>query len=90
MTSGRIVSVDGDGPEKKTFNNLYESGLLDQLEYEQLVGWNGVSQPIDKKGEILKEIIALISAVSEEENQKRIQEEKIRLDKRWKRDGRAS
>lgn len=90
MTSGRIVSVDDDIPEKKTFNGLYESGLLDQLEYEQLVGWNGVSQPTDKKGEILKEIMLLLSVVSEEENQKRIQEEKIRLDKRWKRDGRAS
>jgi hypothetical protein len=87
MTSGRIVSVDDDIPEKKTFTGPYESGLLEQLEYEQLVGWSGVSEPMDNKGEILKEIILLLSTAVEEENQKRIQEEKIRLDKRWNRNG---
>ena len=87
MTSGRIVSVDDDIPEKKTFTGPFNSGLLSQLEYEQLVGWSGVSEPMDNKGEILKEIILLLSTAVEKENQKRIQEEKIRLDKRWNRNG---
>jgi hypothetical protein len=66
MTSGRIVSVDDDIPEKKTFTGPFDSGLLDQLEYEQLVGWSGVSEPMDNKGEILKEIILLLSTAVEE------------------------
>lgn len=50
----------------------YFAALLAQLEFEQNVGWGGVSLPLTRKQAILKQVCTLIhDSVEESENERK-------------------
>jgi hypothetical protein len=73
--------------KKFLFGSSENLDLLEQLEFEQSVGWQGVSNTPDERSRVLIELIDVVTKVAAEEEEKRKEKEKIMLDKRWGRNG---
>ena len=73
--------------KKFLFGSSENLDLLDKLEWEQSVGWGGVSNTPDERSRALHELIDIVTKAAAEEEEKRKEKEKIMLDKRWGRNG---